>query len=112
MRQVFRRRWSVRRSFWGIDSRVFCLQSRQEFAAGPPRLGFKPFAQIRRRSNERVRTATALFCFDDWPICRTSAALLPGGSQARQEKIDRLRNRAGVRDRLGIGKRRKPLLRH
>ncbi|MGF6430818.1 hypothetical protein AB7M47_008272 [Bradyrhizobium elkanii] len=94
-----------------IDSRIFHLQAREEFAASSPGLGFKPFSQIWRCPEERVGTTSASFRLHDWPIRRSHGSILPGRAQACQEAIDRLRCRRRMGDWLDIRESREALLR-
>ncbi|MGY4566950.1 hypothetical protein ACVWY5_000019 [Bradyrhizobium sp. USDA 3256] len=93
-----------------IGSRIFHLQTGEQFAASPPGLGFKPFSQIGRCPDERVGTTPASFRLYEWPIRRSHGSIPPGSAKTCQETIDRLRCRSWMADWLRVGEGREALL--
>lgn len=94
-----------------IGAGIFRLQPSQEFAAGPPWLGFEPFPQIRRRLDQRVRTTAPPLCFHDRPVCWPDGSGLPRRAQARQEEFDGLLCRGRLSDGLHVRERGEAFLR-
>ncbi|KWV58245.1 hypothetical protein AS156_36230 [Bradyrhizobium macuxiense] len=72
-----------------IGPGAFCLKLAKEFAAGSPRLGLEPFAQLWCSLDERIRASSLTLWLRNWPVGRADRSVFPRDSQARQKLLDR-----------------------